>query len=183
MTEIPAATPRLVRDLMKVGVPTCPLDTPITVLARYMLDQNIEGVIVLDSRGHGAGMVTVDDLVTAYAWDDHTSTTAEQVMRVEIPQVPPDIPLAAAAQIMRDLGVRVLFMMHHAGGIEYPAAMLTATHLMRHIGMTESDDLSDLGIYAARKSPIELFRERIEAARKSSLERLGGNTSGVQREH
>jgi len=182
MTEIPATKPRLVRDLMKVGVPTCPLDTPIAVLARHMLDQKLEGVVVLDGRGHGAGMVTVDDLVAAYALEDHGGITAEQVMRVEIPQVPPHIPLAAAAQIMRDRGVRVLFMMHHAGGIEYPAAMLTATHLMRHIGMVDGEDLSDLGIHAARKSPVDLFRERIEAARRSALSRSSGNAQGGQSE-
>lgn len=90
MNEIPVTTPRLVRDLMKVGVP-------------------------------------------------------------------PDIPLTAAAQMMRDRGVRVLFMMHHAGGIEYPAAMLTASHLMRHIAMIDEEDLRDLGIHAAGKSPVELF--------------------------
>ena len=52
---------------------------------------------------------------------------------VNVPRVPPDIPLKTAAQIMQDQGVRVLFLTHHAGGIEYPAAYITYKHLLRHL--------------------------------------------------
>ena len=44
-----------------------------------------------------------------------------------VAQVPPDIPLAAAAQMMRDKHLRAVFLMHNASGIIYPAAMLTYT--------------------------------------------------------
>ncbi len=133
-----------------------------------MLAKDWEGVIVLDSHGHAAGVVTQDELVRAYARDTYDGSLVESIMRVEVPQVPPDIPLTAAAQIMQDLGVRVLFMMHHAGGIEYPAAYLSYKHLLRHVASQEGDELTDLGIAADRKSPMELFVERRDAARQQA---------------
>ncbi len=58
--------------------------------------------------------------------------------------------------------------MHHAGGIEYPAAMLSYTHLLRHLAMESADDLSDLGIKADRESPLEAFYKRRDAARRQA---------------
>lgn len=168
MREETPSSPRLVRELMTVGVTTCPLATPIPELTRIMLAEELEAVIVLDERGHAAGVVSWDELVLAYAAGDYGAKTAEVVMRADVPQVPPDIPLAAAAQIMRDLKTRAVFMMHHAGGIEYPAAILTYWHLLRQMAMREANDLSDLGIDAARKPPLELFKERRDAARQQA---------------
>ena len=94
--------------------------------------------------------------------------TAEDVMREGVPQVPPDIPLSAAAMVMHDLGVRTLFLMHHAGGIEYPAAQLTYQHLLRLLAADGEEDLSDLGIYAQRQPPLETFIQRRDEARNKA---------------
>lgn len=166
MPEDTQKTPRLVRDLMTVGVPTCSPDTPIVDLARLILQKELEAVVVLDREGHALGVVSRDELVTAYTRDKDSLVTAEQVMRDGVPQVPPDIPLSAAAHIMQDLGVRVLFLMHHSSGIEYPAAMITYQHILRHLAAENQDDLRDLGIQAERQSPLEAFVARRDAARK-----------------
>jgi lauroyl/myristoyl acyltransferase len=69
---------------------------------------------------------------------------------------------------MQDQGLRVLFLTHHAGGIEYPAAYITYKHLLRHLGARDKQELSDLGIQAERESPIEIFiRRRDEALRRA----------------
>jgi hypothetical protein len=69
---------------------------------------------------------------------------------------------------MLDKGVRSVFLMHHAGGVEYPAGVLTFRHLIRHLGARDMNDLLDLGIKAQRQSPIESFiRRRDEARRKA----------------
>jgi hypothetical protein len=59
--------------------------------------------------------------------------------------------------------------MHHAGGIEYPAAYISYRHFLRHMAAKDVDDLKDLGIYAYRQSPIEAFIQRREAKRASNL--------------
>ena len=156
----------LVRDLMTVGVATCGPDTPIIELTRLLLANDLEAVIVLDAEGHGAGVVSRDDLVRVYGQPNCCHLTAEEIMTDGVPQVPPDIPVSAAGQIMHDSGIRAVFMMHHAGGITYPAAILTYTHILRHMSASSESELRDLGIKAARQSPIDTFIQKRDAARR-----------------
>jgi CBS domain-containing protein len=157
---------QLVRDLMTVGVPTCPPDTPVVEVARWLLDADLEAVIVLDAEGHAAGMISQDELIRAYTRGATDHLTAGDILREDIPEVPPDIPLSAAAQIMQDQRVRVFFLMHHSDGIHYPAAMLTYRHLLRHLTASNHEDLKDLGIRAEREAPLAAFIKRREAARR-----------------
>jgi CBS domain-containing protein len=156
----------LVRDLMTVGVVTCGLSTPITEIARLMLEKDLDCVAVMDAGGHAVGTVSQDELVRAYARGDYHDLTAESVMREGIPQVPPDIPVLAAVQIMHDQGMRTIFLMHHAEGISYPAAVLSYKHVLRHLMAQDSAELSDLGLKAKRESPIETFIKRRDNARR-----------------
>ncbi len=166
MSDKPTPAPKLVRDLMTVGVPTCATDTPAIEIARLLLEKDWEGIIVLDQEGHAVGVVSRDDLVHIYPRADCRSLKAEEVMQEEVVEIPPDLPLEAAAQIMRDKGVRVVFLMHNASGIIYPAAMLSYKHLLRHMAAQSDEELRDLGIKAERRSPIDIFIEKREAARR-----------------
>ena len=156
-----------VRDVMSVGVSTCKLETPVSNIVRLFLEEQLEGLIVLDNEGHAAGAISQDELLRAYARDDRLELTAEAIMCDSVPQVPPDIPLAAAAQLMQDQGVRVAFVMHHTAGTVYPAAVITYQHFLRHFAATDDDELSDLGIRAARRSPLETFIQKRDAARRN----------------
>jgi CBS domain-containing protein len=172
MTENHSANPELVRDLMTVGAATCSPETPVGDLARLLMDHGLEAVVVLDpADGHALGYVSQDELVRAYAHAHRPAAemTAEQVMQDEVPQAPPDIPLTAAAQIMLDRNVRVLFLMHHSSGIEYPAAMISYQHILRLLGARNQAELHDLGISATRQSPLEAFIQRREAARNRNI--------------
>ena len=159
-------SPTLVRDLMSVGVPTCALDDSVVELTRWFLEKDVEGAVVLDDNGHGAGVVTHDELVKAYAKGGYAELTAEDVMRADVPTIPPDIPLSAAAQLMQDMGVRVVYLTHHAGGIEYPAAYITYKHLLRHLAAVDGEELKDLGIKAEREAPLDTFYRRRDEALK-----------------
>lgn len=161
-------TIKLVRDLMTVGVPSCALDTPFVTLARKLLEDDLEAIIVLDSEGHAVGVVSRDKLVQAVSHENRESLTAEAIMSEDVPQIPPDIPLAAAAQIMQDRGVRALYIMHNAEGISYPAAWITYTHLLRYVTAEDHDDLKDLGIKAEREPPLTTFFKRRDEARRQS---------------
>jgi hypothetical protein len=127
-------------------------------------------VVVLDERGHAVGAVTRQDLLRAFSEGQEIDARAEDVMRDRLPQVPPDIPLSAAAQIMEDLHVSILYIMHHAGGIAYPAAILTAEHILRLLAAAGEEELNDLGIKAQREAPLDTFyRRRDEARRQAGL--------------
>lgn len=156
----------LVRDLMSVGVATCAPNTPIIEIARLLLEKKLEAVVVLNEEGHAVGIVSQKELVQAYTRDNCRELTAEAIMHDGVPSVPPDIPLTAAAQIMQDQGIRVVYLMHHAGGIAYPAAVLSYQHLLRHLTARSDEELNDLGIKAARQAPLDEFIQKRDAARK-----------------
>ena len=160
---------KLVRDLMTVGVPTCPPHTPIVDLTRLMLEKNWEAVVVLDGdEGHAIGVVGQAEIVKAYERADARTLTAEQIMHEGVPTIPPDILLTVAAQMMVDQHVRAFFLMHNAGGIIYPAAYLTYRHILRHLAAQSDDDLKDMGIAAARRAPLEQFIARRDAAKQAA---------------
>jgi predicted transcriptional regulator len=162
------AQTKLVRDLMTVGVPTCKWNSPIVDIARFLLEQNIEAMCVLDEDGHGVGVVGADELVWAYAREGYESLTAEDIMSEGVPELPADISLPVAAQMMKDKGTRIAYMLHNSTGIIYPAAYLSYRHILRHMAAQDEKDLKDLGLAAERKSPIEQFIERRDEARRKA---------------
>lgn len=157
---------KLVRDLMTVGVPTCKWETPIKDIARYLIEHHVEAMCVLDAEGHGIGIVGEQEMVVAYDKNNLDELKAEDIMTEGVPELAADIPLAIAAQMMMDNGIRIAYMKHNAGGIIYPAAYISYRHILRHIAASDEKDLKDLGIAAERKSPIEKFIERRDEARK-----------------
>jgi len=76
---------------------------------------------------------------------------------------------------MQDMRVRVVYMTHHAGGIEYPAAWLTYEHLLRSMS---GEDPKSLGIHAAREAPLEVFLRRREEARRKYQSQLQERKKG-----
>jgi CBS domain-containing protein len=158
----------LVRDLMTVGVPTCKTSIPIVDIARFLIEQNLEEVVVLGDEGEGVGIVGYEELVTAYGRDNVRSLTAEEVMREGVVELPADIPLTLAAQMMKDKGIRVAYMTQNSAGIIYPAAMISYKHILRHLAAKDVSELKDLGLAAQRKSPIEIFIERRDEARRKA---------------
>ncbi|MBN2045491.1 MAG: CBS domain-containing protein [Anaerolineales bacterium] len=164
----PASRPHLVRELMTVGVVTCAEHTSIRTIAQAILEKDVEAVVVLAEDGHALGIVGQDELVKAYASGSYDHLTAHEIMSDGIPQVPPDIPINIAAQLMQDKNIRIFYLTHHAGGIEYPAAVISYKHFLRHLQTESIEKPEDLGIDAARKSPIEIFQERLEEKRKQN---------------
>ncbi len=159
---------KLVRNLMTIGVPTCKLDSPVADIARFLIDNNIEEMVVLGSEGEGVGVVGYEELVSAYHRENVRELTAENVMREGVTELPSDIPLTVAAQMMKDKGIRVAYMNHNSAGIIYPAAMISYKHIVRHIAAKDESELKDLGLAAERKSPIEVFIAKRDNAKRDA---------------
>jgi uncharacterized protein YjiS (DUF1127 family) len=68
--------------------------------------------------------------------------------------------------MLKDKNIRVAYMNHNSAGIIYPAAMISYRHIVRHLAAKDESELKDLGLAAERKSPIEVFMERRDEARK-----------------
>jgi CBS domain-containing protein len=157
---------KLVRDLMTVGVPTCKHDTPVRDIARFLLEHHVEAMCVLDAEGHGIGVAGEQELVSVYGRDNLDELQAEDIMSEGVPELRADIPLTVAAQMMKDMGIRIAYMMHNSAGIIYPAAFISYHHILRHLAAKDESELKDLGLAAERKSPIEQFIARRDEARK-----------------
>jgi CBS domain-containing protein len=156
---------KLVRDLMHIGVATCQSDTSLLEAVCNLLEEERESFIILDDNSHAIGVFSRQEAVAAYGRSgvdisQLENMTVADAMRPDIPEIPPDIPTTAAAQIMLDLGVREVYLMHHGGGISWPAAALRFEDVLRHLTADSDADLADLGARAARKSPIETFMKR-----------------------
>lgn len=161
-------SPVLVRNLMTIGVPTCKITTSIVEIARFLIKNNVEEMVVLGHEGEGIGVCGFKELVKAYDREDVRQLTAEEIMLEGVPELPSDIPLKLAAQIMQDKDIRVAYMNHNSAGIIYPAASISYKHLVRHLAAENKEELKDLGFHAERKSPLEQFIERREDARRKT---------------
>jgi len=153
---------------MTVGVPTCKTTTPIVDIASFLIENNVEEMVVLGEEGEGVGVCGYRELVNAYEREDVRELNAEEVMSEGVPELPSDIPLKLAAQLMKDKDIRVAYMNHNSAGIIYPAASISYKHLIRHLAAKDETELKDLGIYAERKSPLKVFIERRDEARKQA---------------
>jgi hypothetical protein len=106
---------------MTIGVPVChDTETCGLVMARLTQQKSAAEVIVaLDEDGMACGWA----LVAALAAEPAERAVSE-ILNEDIPQVPPDIPAEAAAQMMRDRGVAHLFLMHDWPGEPRPSAVI-----------------------------------------------------------
>jgi arabinose-5-phosphate isomerase len=150
-------TTLLVRDLMRVGVPTCREDTPLKDAARLMVERNVAALVVLDEDGNAAGWLGEQHLARAID-RDHARLTAADVMNEHMPEILPEIPVAAAAHLMLDRDLQQLFVTHHAGGIKYPAAVITLQDVCRVIAGLER--APGVGVGAERPTAVDLFKHR-----------------------
>ena len=57
---------KLVRDLMHIGVTTCPATMPMIEAVCVLLHQELESLVVLDENGHAAGVFGRREAVAAY---------------------------------------------------------------------------------------------------------------------
>ncbi len=154
----------LARDVMRIGVPTCKLEDTVAAVAVQMLTENATALVVLDEEGHTAGWINEAALAAAYVRAADAATTgdmpltAEQIMLDSTPELPADVPLAAAIRLMTDQGVDHLFFLHRAGGRAWPASVLSLRDAVRALAGPEY--IQNQGAGAPRPTAMDLFRQR-----------------------
>ena len=155
--------PLLVRDVMRIGVPTCKLEDTVAHVAALMIDGGHTAVIVLDEDADTRGWINEHILASAYvrtaaAAEDASASAIQDVMDEDVPECASDLPLAAAVGIMADLGVDHMFFLHHAAGRTWPASVLSLRDVVKTLAGPEY--LKNQGMHAARPTPMDLFRQR-----------------------
>lgn len=157
----------LVRDLMRIGVMTTSPETSVQDLSKLFIERNVEVVIILEpSDGNAIGVVTQNELIKSFAKDCYINLTARDIMQEEIPQIPPEIPIKTAAQMMLDNEIRTYFLMHHSNGVIYPAASISIKEILQYLAAKYDSELAGLGFAADRENPLTQFLIRKKSRRE-----------------
>ncbi len=119
----------LVREIMKIGVPTCLREANLPEVAKIMAREGSDAVIVMDDFG-ACGVISQSDLVGAYP-RNYELLTAQDVMTEKIISVAPESAITAAANLMHENGVHQVFIMHEHPGPSRPSAVVTMRAVVR----------------------------------------------------
>lgn len=123
---------KLARDVMKIGVPVCAPSAKLDEIAKIMLRDGADAIIVMDEEEGAVGVVSQSDLVRAFTrnWQ---LLSAKDVMTEKILSVEPDAPLTAVANMMQDDKVHQVFIMHEHPGTGKPSAVVTMRAIVREM--------------------------------------------------
>ena len=114
-------------DAMRVGVVSCPPDTPLREVARIMATYRIHSVVVLELDGERPWGIVSDSDIAMSAGADVDARTARDVARTELVTVPADETLARAAQRMAEHEVGHLVVVQPQSG--HPVGVLSTLDL------------------------------------------------------
>ncbi len=124
---------KFVRDVMNRRVITCTPETTVRQAARRMVEYGVNAlVVVTEATGELVGLVSRSDLARAYD-QDYDTLTVEAVMSQDVETIIPDIPVAAAVQIMLDRGVDWLVIQHAAPATPRPVGVLSLSDVVREM--------------------------------------------------
>lgn len=122
---------RLVRDIMKIGVPTCTRDMKLPEVAQIMARENADALIVMDEYG-SCGVLSQSDLVRVFP-RNYALISAGDVMTEKIISIDPETPITTAANMMQEEKVHQLFLMHEHPGPSRPSAVITMRAVVREM--------------------------------------------------
>ena len=123
---------KLVRDIMKIGVPTCDVNAKLDEIAKIMMRDGADAVIVMDEEDGAVGVVSQSDLIRSFTrnWQ---LLTAKKIMTEKILTVEPVSAITAAANMMQDEKVHQVFIMHEHPGTGKPSAVVTMRAIVREM--------------------------------------------------
>jgi CBS domain-containing protein len=160
----------LAADVMTRDVVTIRLDTPVSQIAKMLVEQKISAVPVVDNEGRIVGMVSESDLLhrkelgtERYSgrWlefftsdgqfaDEYVKAhgrTAEEVMRSPAITAAPETPLTEIVALMEKHGIKRVPIVDESGAL---AGLVTRGNLVRALALTPADEpttgLDDLKI-------------------------------------
>lgn len=131
---------RMVRDVMHVGVITCPTSTTLGELTRQLVEHSVHAVFVEDERGTIIGVISDIDLLTGeWLFTDEESlrvlksVTAGDLMSSPAASVEADVAVQQAAVQMADQHLHRL-LVTEAGK---PVGVISVSDIVRSLGHQE----------------------------------------------
>jgi signal-transduction protein with cAMP-binding, CBS, and nucleotidyltransferase domain len=126
---------RAVREVMHKGVITCRRETPIQDVAKQMTEQDISALVVVESNGALAGIISRTDLVNARLyeqyWKHWRGLTAGHIMTGDVVTIGPNETVAAASKRMMERRIHRIVVVEEIEGVTKPAGVLSITDIVR----------------------------------------------------
>ena len=107
---------RKVSDFLKKPLITVEVGMSLRDVARVMRNEGISGLLVVDSKGRPAGVVSDTDMVRALSRGVGREAKVEEIMSTNFFGIDPGAPLLEAAKLMRENRVSRLFVVEGARG-------------------------------------------------------------------
>jgi CBS domain-containing protein len=122
----------LVRDLMRLGAVTCPLDTPVKEVAQIMVVNRIRYVVVTGEHNAVAGIISARSILKAWG-KDLDKTTAEDILLPYTVATTPDTPLVDAIKMMQKRRIQHLVIVADHPIHKRVVGILSASDVVRHM--------------------------------------------------
>jgi CBS domain-containing protein len=124
----------LVAEVMHPGVYACQPDTPVTEVARRMVDHDVSALVVTDYQGYLAGVVTRTDLITLRAFEDYwAELTAEHAMVRQVLTVSPQATVRQACNLMVENRIHRLVVVEEEEAWLRPVGVVSQTDIVRNM--------------------------------------------------
>ena len=123
-----------VMQAKRFGVITCTPQTRLREAAQRMTGDDISALVVVDSEGCLAGIITRTDLLRAHvdheAWADRT---VAETMNPDVVTIGLHAPLGEARRLLLDLHIHRVIAVRPEGDKLRPMAVISAADLVYHM--------------------------------------------------
>jgi len=128
---------RVVGDLMHCGVMTCRRDTPVQDVARFMADNDVSALVVVNDDEHMIGLISRTDLINARLyeqyWKHWRGLTAGHIMVTDVVVVSKHDNVHVASKLMMERRIHRVVVIEQQNGGQKPVGVLSVTDLVRDI--------------------------------------------------
>ena len=128
---------RLVGDVMHHGVMTCRRDTPIQDVARFMADNDVSALVVVNDDEHMIGLISRTDLINARLyeqyWEHWRGLTAGHIMVTDVVVVSKHDTMQVASKLMMEQHIHRVVVIEQNGSGQKPVGVLSVTDVVRDI--------------------------------------------------
>ena len=125
---------RTVLEAKRFGCHTCFPDTPLVEAVTKMVDHDISCLVVTDSDGYLAGIITRNDVLRGYlASDEWQRLPVGDYMTRDVIAVAPEDLLRDVANLLLDHHIHRVVVVREESGKPKPVAVVSATDLIYHM--------------------------------------------------
>ena len=123
---------KLVRDVMEGGVITASFDTPVSEIAKKLVERDVSAVAVTAPDDEVVGVISEIDIMKVFDknWD---TLTAEDIMSSSVRTIDPEARIKKAADVMGDLNIHRLLILSLKPAYGVPIGLITPRDILKAV--------------------------------------------------